>query len=103
MPRFPPDPREASTGFGSQWVSARPSPNGVFSDFGDVIIGVSPTGVPLYLRDGVDVIRGYESPPRYLNYYSVRDERGWHRSRAITLAIQMRPGATPFSPPAGSS
>ena len=40
MPRFPPDPREASTGFGFPWVSARPSPNAVFSEFGDVIIPV---------------------------------------------------------------
>jgi hypothetical protein len=40
MPRLPPDPREASTGFGFPWVSARPSPNAVFSEFGDVIIPV---------------------------------------------------------------
>src|SRR5262249_24920076 len=35
----------------------------------------------------------YENPPRYLNFYDWRDAQGqWQRSRAITLAVQMRPG-----------
>ena len=37
--------------------------------------------------------RGYDSPPRYLNFYDWRDANGnWQRSRAITVAVQMRPG-----------
>jgi len=60
---------------------------------GDVIVGRSQHGAPLYLRDLVDIDRGYESPPHYLNFYSWTDSAGhWHRSRAITLSLQMRPG-----------
>ena len=74
------------------------NPTGEFLDekeIGDVIVGRSRGGSPLYLRDLVDVDRGYESPPRYLNFYSSIDSIGkWHRSRAITLAVQMRPGET---------
>src|SRR5262249_24441848 len=34
-----------------------------------------------------------ESPARFLNFYTWRDEQGnWHRDRAITLAVQMRAG-----------
>jgi multidrug efflux pump len=72
------------------------SPTGEFRnerEIGDVIVGSSRSGSPLYLRDLVDVDRGYESPPRYLNFYSWTDSSGqWHRGRAVTLAIQMRPG-----------
>lgn len=71
-------------------------PSGEFTserEIGDVIVGVSSTNHPLYLRDGVDIIRGYQTPPVYLNFYGHRDERGeWQRSRGITLAVQMRPG-----------
>ena len=49
--------------------------------------------MPLYLRDLVDVDREYQSPPRYLNQYSWADSAGqWHQGRAVTLALQMRPG-----------
>ena len=72
------------------------NPTGEFrteSEIGGVIIGSSRGGAPLYLRDLVDIDRGYESPPRYLNFYTWRDSTGhWQRSRAITLALQMRPG-----------
>jgi multidrug efflux pump subunit AcrB len=62
-------------------------------ELGDVIVGASATNHPLYLRDGVDIVRGYQSPPNYLNFYLQRDEKGnWQRSRSITLALQMRPG-----------
>ena len=48
--------------------------------------GSSAGGAPLYLRDLVDIDRGYESPPRYLNFYNWADSAGrWHRGRAITL------------------
>ncbi len=71
-------------------------PSGEFTsekDIGNVIIDKSPSGRPVYLRDGVDISRGYQSPPRYLNYYHSRGENGeWRRGRSITLAVQMRPG-----------
>jgi multidrug efflux pump subunit AcrB len=72
------------------------SPAGEFKsekEIGDVIIAASPSGSPMYLRDVVDIVREYESPPRFLNFYTWRDAQGqWHRSRAITLAVYMRPG-----------
>jgi multidrug efflux pump subunit AcrB len=59
----------------------------------DVIIGASAHGSPLYLRDVADVVRGYENPPRFLNYYCWRDSHGkWQRTRAITVAVQMGAG-----------
>ena len=62
-------------------------------DLRNVIIGASPNGTPLYLRDLVDVDRGYDSPPTYLNTFTRRDENGrWMTTRAITLSIQMRKG-----------
>jgi len=71
-------------------------PSGEFRDeqeIGDVIIGASKSGTPLYLRDVVEVSRGYESPPRFLGFYGWRDAAGeWRRARAVTLAVQMRPG-----------
>ena len=62
-------------------------------EIGNVLLGTSPTGVPVYLRDLVDVSRAYQTPTRYLNYMISREEDGnWHRNRAITLAVQMRSG-----------
>ena len=70
-------------------------PSGEFKnekDIGDVAIARTNEGSPVYLRDVVDVERGYDSPPRYLNFYDWRDAQGnWQRSRAITVAVQMRP------------
>jgi multidrug efflux pump subunit AcrB len=72
------------------------NPTGEFrneQEIGSVIIGSSRGGAPLYLRDLVDIDRGYQSPPRFLNFYAWTDSAGhWHRSRAITLSVQMRPG-----------
>ncbi|HKB08368.1 MAG TPA: efflux RND transporter permease subunit [Candidatus Polarisedimenticolia bacterium] len=71
-------------------------PSGEFKsekEIGDVLIATSGGGAPVYLRDLVDVIRSYDSPASFLNYYSVKDAAGrWQRTRAITLAVQMRPG-----------
>ena len=71
-------------------------PSGEFTspkEIGDVIIGASSSGSPVYLRDLVDISRGYQSPPRYLNFYTWRDAEGnWHRDRAVTVAIFMRSG-----------
>jgi multidrug efflux pump subunit AcrB len=71
-------------------------PSGEFKsekEIGDVLITTSPSGAPVYLRDGVDILRAYDSPPQYLNFYNWRDSAGaWHRTRAITLSVQMRSG-----------
>lgn len=72
------------------------NPSGEFKnekEIGDVMVTTSPSGSPVYLRDLADISRGYENPPRYLNFYTSQDAQGhWQRSRAITLAVQMRPG-----------
>jgi multidrug efflux pump subunit AcrB len=63
-------------------------------EIGDILVGTSSGGAPQYLRDLVEVSRDYQSPPRYLNYLSVRSSDGqFRRARAITLAVQMRPGS----------
>jgi multidrug efflux pump subunit AcrB len=50
-------------------------------------------GSMVYVRDLVDVVRGYESPARFQNFFNWRDSQGnWQRSRAITLSVQMRSG-----------
>jgi multidrug efflux pump subunit AcrB len=71
-------------------------PSGEFNntaEIGDVIVQTTPSGTPLYLRDLAEVLRGYQSPPQLLNFYTSRDANGrWHRNRAITLAIFMRSG-----------
>ncbi len=61
-------------------------------DIGNVLVTSSTTGTPVYLRDLVEVSRGYQSPTRFLNYLTTRDQDGWHRNRAITIAVQMRSG-----------
>jgi multidrug efflux pump len=62
-------------------------------EIGNVLVATSQNGAPVYLRDLVDISRGYQTPTRYLNYMTSRDANGqWHRNRAITLAVQMRSG-----------
>ena len=72
-------------------------PSGEFTaeqQIGDVVVSTTANGVPLYLRDLVDINRNYESPPRFLNYLTRRTPTGeLLRSRAITLAVTMRRGA----------
>lgn len=64
-----------------------------FREMEDLIVGTNAEGTPLRLRDLATLSRGYESPPRFLNYLYSRDTEGrWNRNRAITLAIQMRSG-----------
>lgn len=71
-------------------------PSGAFtrpSEIGSVAISFTPDGAPVYLRDLVDVVPGYQSPPQFLNFFTHPTESGkWHRSPAITLAIDMRAG-----------
>lgn len=60
---------------------------------GDIAIATSAAGAPVYLRDLVDVSRDYQSPARFLNFLTARDAAGrFVRSRAITLAVNMRHG-----------
>jgi multidrug efflux pump subunit AcrB len=69
-------------------------PSGQFDtakSIGDVAVSTTSQGTPVYLRDLVQISRGYQAPAQYLNYYTWRDKTGhWQRSRAITLAIYMR-------------
>jgi len=71
-------------------------PSGEFQaprEIGDTIVASSNFGAPVYLRDLVDISSGYQTPPRYLNFYSWKDAQGnWQRTRAVTVAVQMRPG-----------
>ncbi len=70
-------------------------PSGEFKseqEIGDVLVPTT-NGRSVYLRDLVNVGRGYDSPPRFLNFYGQRGTDGqWRRSRAVTLAVQMRAG-----------
>ena len=70
------------------------TPSGQFDtarSIGDVAVSATSEGTPVYLRDLVQISRGYQSPAQYLNYYTWRDPSGhWQRSRAITLAVYMR-------------
>ncbi|KWT92920.1 efflux RND transporter permease subunit [Candidatus Magnetominusculus xianensis] len=62
-------------------------------DVGDVIIHSTQKGVPVYLRDLVDISREYDSPPSFLNTYGRYGPDGkWISTRAITVSIQMRKG-----------
>lgn len=71
------------------------APSGEFKseeEIGGVLVNISSNGSSVYLRDLVDLYRGYETP-KFLNVYSRPDQAGgWERTRAVTLAVQMRPG-----------
>jgi multidrug efflux pump subunit AcrB len=70
------------------------NPSGQFESakaIGDIVVTTTTAGAPVYLRDIVDISRGYKSPANYLNYYTWQDAEGhWRRSRAVTIAIYMR-------------
>src|SRR5712672_1321254 len=70
------------------------NPSGQFQNInaiGDVAVSSSSVGATVYLRDLVEISRGYQSPAQYLNYYTRENPKGqWLRSRAVTLAIYMR-------------
>ena len=62
-------------------------------DIGEMMAPRVPGVLPTHLRDVVDISRDYESPAQFKNYYSYKAADGqWRRSRAITIAIQMRAG-----------
>ena len=71
------------------------NPSGEFKsehEIGDVLVPSSKGG-GVYLRDLVHISRVYASPPQFLNFHTYRDDRGeWHRARAVTIAVQMKPG-----------
>jgi multidrug efflux pump subunit AcrB len=73
-------------------------PSGKFTNpqqIGDVVISApsSTAQSPVYLRDLVQISRAYQSPAQYLNYFTWADKEGkWHRSRAVTVAVQMKDG-----------
>jgi multidrug efflux pump subunit AcrB len=71
-------------------------PSGQFrseTEIANVLVSTSAAGSPVYLRDLVEINRDYDNPPRYLNFYTWRDAQGkWQRTRAVTLAVQMRAG-----------
>ncbi len=71
-------------------------PSGEFTseaELGDVMLGASDRGLPIYVRDVFEVSREYQSPARFLNFYTYKDASGdWRRTRAITLSVLMRPG-----------
>src|SRR5262249_46518759 len=84
---------------GSLQAGARPihvDPSGEVgsaSAIGDVAVAAAPNGAPVYLRDLVQISRGYRTPPDFLNFYTWADAAGQvHRSRAITVALYMRSG-----------
>src|SRR6185503_15507698 len=68
----------------SQGKTIAIAPTGEFRnerEVGGMIVGNSPSGTPLYLRDLVDIQRAYKSPPTYLNYFTQRDAQGrWQRT-----------------------
>jgi multidrug efflux pump subunit AcrB len=70
------------------------NPSGQFESakaIGDIVVTTTTAGAPVYLRDLVDISRGYRSPADYLNYYTWQDAEGhWRRGRAVTIAIYMR-------------
>jgi multidrug efflux pump subunit AcrB len=74
----------------------RIDPSGEFKseqEIGAVLVPVADGKGALYLRDIADVVRAYQSPARYLNFFTHRAPDGsWSRDRAVTLSIQMRAG-----------
>ncbi|MBM4397152.1 MAG: efflux RND transporter permease subunit, partial [Deltaproteobacteria bacterium] len=62
------------------------------SELAGVMLGASPRGAPMYLRDVFEIDREYQNPPRYLNHYTARGPDGrWQRTRAVTLSVLAKP------------
>lgn len=63
-------------------------------ELGDVLVAATSAGLPIYLRDLGSIERGYQSPPRFMNFMTWKDQDGpFRRGRAITIAVYMRPGS----------
>lgn len=56
---------------------------------GDTLVTTTTSGTPVFLRDVADVTRDYEDPPREMSTYTFATGGTWHRTRAITLTVQM--------------
>ncbi len=71
-------------------------PSGEFKgerEIGQVVVASGETGQPVTLKDLAEISRDYETFPSLLTFYTWKDNQGkWQRTRAITMAIQMRPG-----------
>jgi multidrug efflux pump subunit AcrB len=71
------------------------NPSGEFrseEEIGNVLVPTTHGGA-VYLRDLAHISRAYASPPQFLNFYGHRGSDGeWRRSRAVTIAVQMKPG-----------
>ena len=71
-------------------------PSGEIADdteLGGVAVGRARNGAITYLRDMVEIERGYETPALKRNFLMERDSQGlWRRMPGITLAVTMRNG-----------
>src|SRR6185312_1995042 len=69
-------------------INVQVQPSGAFTDadeIGGVIMTRTKSGLPVYLRDVTDIYRGYQTPPRFLNFVTRQDADGhWQRYRAIS-------------------
>jgi multidrug efflux pump subunit AcrB len=68
-------------------------PSGQFTSekqIGNIVIAKDSAGLPVYLRDLMDVHRGYQYPPRFLNYYNYRSTSVWQHHRAVAVSVFMR-------------
>ncbi|HVA48849.1 MAG TPA: efflux RND transporter permease subunit [Pirellulales bacterium] len=62
------------------------------ADLAEIVVDVR-EGYPVYLRDLVEVVRGYDDPPRILNLRTIKaGERLW-TTRAVTLSIRQVKGS----------
>jgi multidrug efflux pump subunit AcrB len=62
------------------------------ADLAGVILDVR-SGYPVYLRDFVEVVRGYEDPPRVLNLRTIKGGEQLVTTRAVTLAVRQVKGS----------
>jgi len=84
-------PAGSSINTGGRNVQVNPTGEfGAVDALGGVIVNAADVRRPVYLRDLVDVQRGYATPARYFNFFTAKDKNGkWKKSRAITLDVQM--------------
>ncbi len=65
---------------------------GSLEDVLATVVGATADGRPVYARDIVEVHRTYETPIADASYLTWQDAAGWHRTRSIAVAVQMRGG-----------
>ncbi len=56
------------------------------------VVATSKDGQSLLLRDVASVHRTYETPASDVSYLGRRDARGWHRTKSVSIAVQLRSG-----------